>query len=430
MAKIQAYRIPREAWYTVFIFFLFMVLHNSDKFLIAPLLTAIKDEFTLTYTQLGAIQTGAAIVAVLFMPVWGYLFDRYARPPLAALASAIWGGTTILSTFSTNFLELASTRALTGIDNESYSGIYSFIGDYFPPEKRSTALGVLNTSGALGALIGTLIGTIMGGALGWRSAFMITGVPGLLLAVLIITTLKDKPRGSTEPELLAVKDKLKDTFKKESLAEVLKRKSMVFLFTQGFFGVFPWQIITYWFFIYMTDVRGFDSDSQLLIMLVALLTMVVGNIVAGLMSDWAFKKTLKGRAVFAGVSVAIGLVFFDLTILTRGGVELFLIFGALTGFFIPMAGPAVSASLQDISLPEVRSTTHSIQVFVENVGSGFAPLITGYLADIMGLEWGMVVIITVTWSACALLLTAASLTLPKDIKWKRKVLAERAKELA
>ncbi|NHV98480.1 MAG: MFS transporter [Thaumarchaeota archaeon] len=430
MVSTQPYRIPRGAWYAVFVFFLFMVLHNADKFLISPLLTSIQEEFRLTYTQLGTIQTGAAIVAVIFMPVWGYLFDRYARPPLAALASAIWGGTTILSTFSTNYLELAFTRALTGIDNESYSGIYSFLGDSFPPEKRSTAFGVLNTSSAIGALIGTLIGTIVGSALGWRSAFMITGVPGLLLAVLILVTLKDKPRGSTEPELVAVRDRLKDRFKKESLFKVLKRKSMAFLFVQGFFGVFPWQIITYWLFLYMEKIRGFDEESRLLIMMVAILAMVIGNVVAGLVSDWAFRKTLKGRAIFAGVSVAIGLVFFDLTLLTRGGVELFLIFGALTGFFIPMAGPAVSASLQDITLPEVRSTTHSIQVFVENAGSAFAPLITGYLADSIGLEWGMVVIITVTWSICAVFLTSAALTLPKDIMWKHAELAERAKKLA
>jgi hypothetical protein len=72
--------------------------------------------------------------------------------------------------------------------------------------------------------------------------------------------LKDKPRGSTEPELTAVKEKLKDTFKGESLVEVLKRESMAFLFVQGFFGVFPWQIITYWFFTYMTDVRSFEGE--------------------------------------------------------------------------------------------------------------------------------------------------------------------------
>ncbi|MBO3800403.1 MAG: MFS transporter [Candidatus Brockarchaeota archaeon] len=279
------------------------------------------------------------------------------------------------------------------------------------------------------SLIGTLIGALIGGSLGWRGAFLITGVPGLLLAVLILSTLKDKTRGSTEPELTAVKEKLRDAFRRESLIEVLKRRSMALLFIQGFFGVFPWQIITYRFFAYMTDVRGFNDEFQIIVILVALITMVIGNVVAGIVSDWAFRRTLRGRAIFAGLSVALGLVFFDMTLLIKSGLEVFVLFAALTGFFIPMAGPAVAASLQDISLPEVRSTTHSIQVFVENVGSGFAPLITGYLADTVGLEWGMVMIITITWSICAFVLTATFLTLPKDIQWKRAKLAERTKKL-
>jgi predicted MFS family arabinose efflux permease len=407
-----------------------MLLHNADKFLISPLLTSIRDEFELNYTQLGAIQTGAALVAVVFMPIWGYLFDRYARPPLVALASAIWGSTTIFSTFSKNYFELALTRAMTGIDNEATSGVVSFLGDYFPPERRSTALGVLYTSNALGALIGVLVGTSMSIFLGWRGAFMVTAIPGLLLAALVILTVKDRPRGATEPELLDVKDKLKDTFKGESLIKLFRLKSTAFLFAQGFFGVFPWQILSYWLFTYMEDIRHFEKDEMLMVMLAALLTMVAGNLVAGIMSDLSFKRSLRGRTIFAGVTVAIGLIFFDLTILTKDGVWLFLILGAVTGFFIPMAGPAVSASLQDISLPEVRSTAFSIQLFFENIGSSFAPLITGYLADVIGLEQGILVIITITWSACALLLSAASVTIPRDIEWKRRELAERAKLLA
>jgi predicted MFS family arabinose efflux permease len=267
-----------------------MLLHNADKFLISPLLTSIRDEFELNYTQLGAIQTGAALVAVVFMPIWGYLFDRYARPPLVALASAIWGSTTIFSTFSKNYFELALTRAMTGIDNEATSGVVSFLGDYFPPERRSTALGVLYTSNALGALIGVLVGTSMSIFLGWRGAFMVTAIPGLLLAALVILTVKDRPRGATEPELLDVKDKLKDTFKGESLIKLFRLKSTAFLFAQGFFGVFPWQILSYWLFTYMEDIRHFEKDEMLMVMLAALLTMVAGNLVAGIMSDLSFKR--------------------------------------------------------------------------------------------------------------------------------------------
>jgi len=430
MSQEKSVKIPREAWYVAFMFFLFMLLHNADKFLISPLLTLIQAEFDLSYTELGAIQTGSVVVAVIFMPVWGYVFDRFARPPLVALASAIWGVTTILSTFSRNFTELMVTRALTGIDNESYSGVYSLLGDFFPPEKRATAVGFVNTSNALGTLLGVLVGTMAGATLGWRNAFLVTAVPGVILAVVIFLTVKDRPRGVTEPELAEVKDKLKETFSLESVRKLFERKSVILLFTQGFFGVFPWQILSYWLMLYMAQVRGFTADEQLIVMLVALLAMVGGNVVSGIGGDWAFKRSLKGRAVFATIAVAIGLVLFDATVAARGGLMLFLVLGGLTGFFIPMAGPNVSASIQDVALPEVRSTALSLQVFFENVGSASAPLLTGYLADMLGLEAAILIIVTITWALCAVLLGVTSLLIPKDIAWKRQELTVRARELS
>ena len=411
-------------------FFLFMVLHQADRFLIAPLLTQITTEFSLSYTEAGAIQTGSVILAVIFMPLWGYFFDKFARPPLVALASAIWGVTTILSTFSRNFMELVVTRALTGIDNESYSGVYSFLSDCFPPEKRATAVGLVNTSNAVGTFLGVLIGTMAGAMLGWRTAFMVTAVPGLVLAAVILLTIKDKPRGVTEPELAKVKDKLKETFSLESVRKLLERKSVLLLFSQGFFGVFPWQIMSYWLMMYMEQVRGFTSDEQLIVMLIALLAMVAGNIVSGVGGDRAFKRSLRGRVIFAAVGVVVGLVFFDAGIALKGDLTLFVILGGFTGFFIPMAGPNVSASIQDIALPEVRSTALALQVFFENIGSASAPLLTGYLADMLGLESAILIIVTITWALCAFLLGVTSYLIPDDIRWKRRALTERAKELS
>ncbi|MBO3767834.1 MAG: MFS transporter [Thermoproteota archaeon] len=419
-------KISREAWYVAFLFFLFMLLHNTDKFLISPLLSAIQSEFGLTYTQLGAIQTGSVLVAVLFMPFWGYTFDKYARPFLVSLAGAIWSLTTIFSTFSKNYIELLITRSLTGIDNEATSGIVSFLGDYFPPEKRATAVGLVYTSNGLGTILGVVIGTVMGAIFGWRAAFLVTATPGLILAALILLSVKDKPRGATEPELVLVKDKLKDTFSRESLLNLFKRKSVILLFTQGFFGVFPWQILSYWLLLYMEVVRGFNAEERMIIMIVALLVMVLGNLVSGIASDFSFKKSMKGRMIFSSITVAIGLILFDLTIYIKGGFTAMLILGALTAFFIPMAGPSVSASIQDVSLPEVRSSALSIQVFFENVGSAFAPVLTGYLADVFGLEPAILIIITVTWTLCSIFLGFAALTIPKDIEWKKRELELRA----
>jgi len=430
MGQGQPTKIPPGAWYVAFIFFLFLLLHNADKFLVSPLLSSIQAEFGLSYTELGAIQTAVVFTAVLFMPVWGYVFDRFARPMLVAAASAIWGITTIFSTLSRGFIELLLTRALTGIDNEATSGVISFLGDYFPPERRATAVGLVNTSTAFGVLAGVFIGTIAGATWGWRAAFLFTAVPGLVLAALVLITVKDRPRGATEPELAEVKDKLTETFSVGSAREILRRKSVILLFAQGFFGVFPWQILSYWLMLYMEQVRGFSPDERMVIMLVSLLGMVGGNIVAGLAGDWAFARSRRGRMLVAAVAVALGLVLFDATIAVQGGTTVFMILGALTGFFIPMAGPNVSASVQDISLPEVRSTALSALVFFENVGSASSPFLTGYLADIVGLEASMLIIVTVTWALCSLLLVVTAYLIPADIAWKKERLEERAKKLA
>ena len=423
-------KIPAGAWYVAFMFFLFLLLHNADKFLISPVLSQIEAEFGLSYTELGLIGSGTVVVAVLFMPFWGYVFDKFARPPLVALASAVWGITTILSTFSANFSQLFLTRAMTGIDNEATSGIISFLGDYFPPERRATAIGLVNTSTAFGTLLGVIVGTVAGESFGWRTAFLITAVPALLLAAVVLFTVKDRPRGSTEPELADVKDRLTKTFSTESLKRILGRRSIVMLYAQGFFGVFPWQILSYWLLLYMEKVRGYTPDKRLLVMAVALLAMAAGNVAAGLTSDWAFRRSLRGRVVFAGIAVAAGLVLFDAAILARDGLDLFIALAGLTAFVIPMAGPNVSASIQDISLPEVRSTALSLGVFFENLGSASAPLLTGCLADAWGLEQAIVAIVTVTWALCALLFFVVAAFIPLDIIWKREQLAERARLLA
>jgi len=304
------------------------------------------------------------------------------------------------------------------------------LSDCFPPEKRATAVGLVNTSNAVGTFLGVLIGTMAGAMLGWRTAFMVTAVPGLVLAAVILLTIKDKPRGVTEPELAKVKDKLKETFSLESVRKLLERKSVLLLFSQGFFGVFPWQIMSYWLMMYMEQVRGFTSDEQLIVMLIALLAMVAGNIVSGVGGDRAFKRSLRGRVIFAAVGVVVGLVFFDAGIALKGDLTLFVILGGFTGFFIPMAGPNVSASIQDIALPEVRSTALALQVFFENIGSASAPLLTGYLADMLGLESAILIIVTITWALCAFLLGVTSYLIPDDIRWKRRALTERAKELS
>ena len=87
----------RQRWIAVAIFFLFMLLHQTDRLLIGPLTSSIMAEFNLSEVQMGGIITGSLILGSIFYPIWGFLYDRFTRPKLLALASLLWGITTWLS---------------------------------------------------------------------------------------------------------------------------------------------------------------------------------------------------------------------------------------------------------------------------------------------------------------------------------------------
>jgi hypothetical protein len=90
-------------WFVFGTLFGFMLLHQADMLLIGPLTTPIMETFHINEAQMGAVVTGALIVGGVFYPVWGYLYDRYSRPKLLALASFLWGSTTWLSALAPTF---------------------------------------------------------------------------------------------------------------------------------------------------------------------------------------------------------------------------------------------------------------------------------------------------------------------------------------
>ena len=103
----------RYRWFVVFVFFCFVLLHQADKLLIGPLTTPIMETFGINEAQMGAVSSLAVVGLGRPLPLWGYLYDRFARARLLALASFIWGSTTWLNALAPNY-HLSVTRASTG----------------------------------------------------------------------------------------------------------------------------------------------------------------------------------------------------------------------------------------------------------------------------------------------------------------------------
>ncbi len=369
-------------WVVFSIFFVFMLLHQTDKLLINPMATQIYREWNLTDTQWGAISTAALVVGAACYPLWGYLYDRYSRGKLLSLAALIWGSTTWLSAIAPTFRTFLASRASTGIDDSSYPGLYSLIADYFPPKMRGKIYGLLQLTQPLGYLIGLILATTIAVALGWRNIFFITGGLGVLLAVIMFFGVKDVPRGTSEPEFENVEQVGNFRFEWSKVKDVIKKKSLILMFLQGFFGVFPWNAIIAFVFIYLSEERGYLESEVLMTMAPAIIILAMGYPIGGALGDHFFKKTKKGRVLVSMIGVLVGAALFFITLnIPMESKLLFGIFLALTALFIPISSPNVTSTVNDIVLPEVRSTAMAIQYFIESSGAALSPLITGTLAD-------------------------------------------------
>src|SRR5688572_25476061 len=248
----------RYRWFVVVVFFFFILLHQTDKLMIGSMQVQISEDFQINNTQWGLVNSGALIVATILYPIWGYLYDRYSRAKLLSLASFVWGATTWLNAIVKTFGGFLATRASTGIDDSSYPGVYTLIADYFGPNLRGKIYGILQLAQPLGYLLGTILALMVAPAIGgWRSVFYITGGLGIVIALLIFFFVKEMPRGQAEPEFEKMPEMQTFKFSWAEVKEIFKKKTMWFLFLQGFAGVFPWTVITYFFFKYLEVERGY-----------------------------------------------------------------------------------------------------------------------------------------------------------------------------
>jgi len=423
----MALKRTRSRWTVVAIFFVFMLLHQTDRLLIGPLKGPISEDFEITNTQFGMVISGALIVGTILYPIWGYLYDRFARSKLLALTSLIWGSTTWMSAIARTFGGFVVTRASTGIDDSAYPGLYSLIADYFEPGKRSKVNGLLQLSQPIGYLLGMVLALMIAPMIGWRNIFLITGALGILLAILIFIGVKEMPRGRSEPEFADLEEMTQFQFSWEQAKSIFKKKTMWFVFLQGFVGVFPWNVVTYFFFDFLMKERGYDEGAVLVTMAPLVLIMAAGYFVGGSLGDWAFQRTRKGRLIVSSAGVLTGAVFLFAAMNTPvESTGLFFILMAITALVMPFASPNVIATVYDVIVPEVRATAQSVEYFIENSGAAFAPIIAGIISDAFNMGSAILWVSIIAWGLGFLFFLGAMRFINTDTQSLRDRMAERA----
>lgn len=190
---------PR-AWYAVLVLMLIYACHYLDRSVISIVAEPIRLEFGLSDRELGLL-TGLAYgmsFALAGLP-FGYLIDRVNRRRLISTVVVVWSSMTALAGLVQSYAGLLVTRVLLGAAEAGGTPTaMSLISDLFPARLRSTALGVYYLGAGIGAAASAVIAAVVAAQYGWRAAFIVAGVPGIVLGLLAWFTLRDVARGASD----------------------------------------------------------------------------------------------------------------------------------------------------------------------------------------------------------------------------------------
>jgi MFS family permease len=213
--------VPRYSYYALSVLTLVNFLNYIDRQVLPAVAPAIQRDLGLTDTEIGAMEAALLLSFTVLAPIFGRLGDRYSRTRLMAVAAVIWSIATGLAAWvdrwpilppalklnlpffgvvalSSVALGLCGVRTMVGVGESSYSTITpTLIADYFPIQKRATVLGIFQAAIPMGFALGYVLGALLAHYFGWRIAFMLVGLPGLIIAI-FVWRLQEPERGARD----------------------------------------------------------------------------------------------------------------------------------------------------------------------------------------------------------------------------------------
>lgn len=349
-----------------------------DRNILVILAEPIKGELGLRDWQIGFL-TGtsfAVFYAVLGLPI-GRLADRSHRVNIASFALLVWGGMTALCGAVSSYLQLVLARIGVGVGEAGGSPpAVSIISDYFPAERRATALGVYNLGVPVGMLLGFVVGGVINELYGWRTAFVVAGVPGVLLAVLVKLTIR-------EPQRAAVATDDRGSSVLDDVALLLRNKLYrgtiiaAAVFNVAAYGVSLWSPAN------MMRVFELDTKTAGLVMGVASgVGGALGSLLGGRLSDRLNRADARWLYWVPATAAA---AFFPLTLagVLMPSVALYGAFLLVTYIASFATHAPFWAVAQSAVPPHKRAIAAAFFLFSINlIGLGLGPQLAGILSDV------------------------------------------------
>ncbi len=356
------------------------VFNFIDRQIFAILAQSIKTDLQLSDLEIGAL-SGVAFgifYATLGIPI-ARLADRYSRVNIIAISLAIWSAMTTLQGFAVNLWQLAIARIGVGVGEAGGSPpSHSLLADYFAPEKRATVLGVY----ALGIPIGILFGNLAGGWIneffGWRNAFLLVGIPGVILALVLKKTVREPRRGRTEKQAVSQEVVSFPTVIKTMWSFGTFRHLSIGAGTQAFvgYGTIAWMPA----FLERTHDMSSGEVGTALGLIIGIFGGV-GTFFGGRWSDRLATRDKRWLMWLPALSFLAATPFMVATLMT-GNLYLALFFYAFPALLANIYAGATFGSNQTLAPVAMRAAAAALLLFIVNIiGLVFGPTTVGVISD-------------------------------------------------
>ena len=365
------------------------MLNYADRYVLPAVLPKIRSDLGLTPLQEGLLGSAFLLVyafATLPLGIWA---DRGIRKNIVGLCVGIWSVATVFAGITRSFVQLFLVRSVLGIGEAGYApASLSLLGDYFPKGKRGRILSYWSAGTLLGAAVGFTIGGLVAEDFGWRAAFYVVGIPGLIAAFLA-WRMSEPTRGAFDSE--DNEDEAEETGSTPTVghgsigsnfwesANKLKNIPTYWVLIGALvFSFFTIGGTSYWLPSYCVDTFKLKvGQAGLLSGAVLVSSGLIGTVVGGWLADFAQRRRPEGRLLIAALGFLIGapLVLIALFIHT---LPLFLAVFVVAAISLNFCTGPLNAVIQDIITPEVRATALGLALLCAHLlGDASAPFLIG-----------------------------------------------------
>ena len=396
---------PAYRSYAMGLLLVIYVMNFVDRQVVNILAEPIKRELGLLDWQLGAMSGFAFAIfyTVLGLPI-ARLAERGNRPYIIGAALAVWSGFTALCGFAQNFTQLLLARIGVGVGEAGCTPpAHSLITDYVPKEKRASALAFYSMGTPLGSLVGMGLGGVIADEYGWRAAFIVCGIPGVVLASFAALTLVEPRIRQTAAELKVRAAAMRDAKPFKAALATLKTKRTFWLVSfaaaiKAFIGYGQAPFAASFFYrnhpeevAALAAQFGLQSGGflGLALGLMAGIGGAIGAFFGGVIADkygardYRAYVSVPAIASLAVIPIYVGALLSPFATFALGS----LLVGSVLGTL--WYGPDY-ATAQTIVPPHMRATASAILLFIINlIGLGFGPLVVGAMSDMFAITFGM-----------------------------------------